>query len=207
MSTWAVIPVKQLAESKRRLAHILSPKGRADLIFGFLEHLLNVLAESPSIDHILVVTSDPAVTALARERQISVLLEAAPVGLNEAVARGIAMAQAEGAMATLILPADLPFASAEDIEQVLAAYSPENVPMMAICSDENGTGTNALFLAPPGGFNFHYGPDSYQAHLAEARSRDRMIHEVCAPGLRFDLDTEDDWLAYNGQLDRVTGVM
>ena len=37
-------------------------------------------------------------------------------------------------------------------------------------------------------------------HLAEAARRGRSAHVVPAPGLRFDLDTESDWLVYNGYL-------
>jgi 2-phospho-L-lactate/phosphoenolpyruvate guanylyltransferase len=205
MNTWAIIPVKPLRESKRRLERLLSTDERADLILHILGDLLATLDQVGEVDRILVVTGDPAVTALAHQRQINVLDEATTAGLNEAVSRGIAKAQVGGATAALILPADLPFARVEDIEQVLATYAPEDAPMMAICGDEIERGTNALFLAPPGGFTFHYGEDSYQAHLAEARRCGRTIFKVRAPGLRFDLDTEDDWLVYNGQLDRVAG--
>ena len=63
--------------------------------------------------------------------------------------------------------------------------------------------SNALLLAPPGDFTFRYGPGSYHAHLAEAAARDRAIHIGNAPGLRFDLDTEGDWLAYRDCLIQV----
>jgi 2-phospho-L-lactate/phosphoenolpyruvate guanylyltransferase len=205
MTTWAIIPVKPLRESKRRLERLLSTDERADLILHFLGDLLATLDQVGEIDRVLIVTGDPAVMALADKHGVDLLFEASPAGLNAAAVLGVAHAAKAGATAVLILPADLPFARIEDIEQMLAAYAPENVPIMAICGDETETGTNALFLAPPGGFTFHYGPDSFQAHLAEARSRGRMIFMVQAPGLRFDLDTEDHWLVYNGQLDGIAG--
>ena len=73
-------------------------------------------------------------------------------------------------------------------------------PLLVICPDEAEDGTNALLLAPPGEFTFRYGPGSFRAHLAEAARRGRSAHVVPAPGLRFDLDTESDWLVYNGYL-------
>ena len=73
-------------------------------------------------------------------------------------------------------------------------------PLLAVCPDEAEDGTNALLLAPPGDFTFRYGPGSFRAHLAEAERRGRPAHVVPAPGLRFDLDTESDWLVYNGYL-------
>jgi len=73
-------------------------------------------------------------------------------------------------------------------------------PSFVICPDEAEDGTNALLLAPPGDFTFRYGPGSFHAHLAEAERRGRAVAVVPAPGLRFDLDTESDWLVYNGYL-------
>lgn len=203
MSTWTIIPVKPLHESKRRLAHLLTPDDRASLIYGFLENLLAVLGQAPSIDHILVVTADPAVATLARDRGASVLVEAAPSGLNDAVNRGVDTAMGEGATAVLVLPVDLPFIRIEDVEQLVAALAGVNQPAVVICGDETEDGTNALLLSPPGNFTFRYGPASFRAHLAEARERDRRPLIEQPPGLRFDLDTESDWLVYNGYLVQV----
>lgn len=213
MTIWAIIPVKQLHESKRRLEHVLSVEARATLIAQFLDHLLTVIDEAPDIDRVLLVTGDPAVIALAEEHEADILLERDPDGLNSAVAGGVARATESGAAVVLILPADLPFARVEDLEQMLSpltskrrpslAGRPQNAngrPLFTITGDANEEGTNALLLAPPGDFTFHYGPGSFQAHLAEARARGREIHVINAPGLRFDLDTESDWLIYNGHL-------
>ncbi len=71
-------------------------------------------------------------------------------------------------------------------------------PLLAVCGDEADEGTNALLLAPPGDFTFRYGSGSFRAHLAEAAARGRATYTVNAPGLRFDLDTESDWMAYCG---------
>lgn len=241
MSTWAVIPVKQLRESKRRLRHLLTPDERAELIARFLDNLLLTLSAAPGIDRALVVTCDPAVVQLARRHGADVLLEAAADGLNAAAARGMRHAAAQGATAVLVLPADLPFARVEDIEAMLSRpptadrrppeegpgsrvqvpgeqgvsletrhspLAPSSLtpgpwplaPSFVICPDEAEDGTNALLLAPPGDFTFRYGPGSFHAHLAEAERRGRAVAVVPAPGLRFDLDTESDWLVYNGYL-------
>lgn len=200
MTTWAIIPVKSLRESKRRLERLLSADERADLIFHFLDDLLITLMQVREIDRILIVTGDPAVAALAEQRGLDLLVEPSPVGLNAAVALGAAHAAEAGATAALILPADLPFARFSDIEQMLRPLDRLDPPLLAICADEAETGTNALLLAPPGGFTFRYGPGSFYAHLAEARAGGREIVVVQASGLRFDLDTESDWYAYNGYL-------
>jgi 2-phospho-L-lactate guanylyltransferase len=213
MTTWAVIPVKQLRESKRRLAHILSPEDRAGLIYRFLDDLLAVLNRAEGIDRVLVVTADPAVRELAGHYAAEVIDERYPAGLNAAVALGVDYAARHGATAVLILPADLPFARVEDIEGMIRpltadrrpltqrqSLSPDHRPLLAITGDETEQGTNALLLAPPRAFTFRYGPGSFQAHLAQATAGGRTVHIINAPGLRFDLDTESDWLVYNGYL-------
>ncbi len=181
MTTWAIIPVKPLHESKRRLAHLLSAGARAELIHRFLDNLLATLNEAPGIDHVLVVTGDGEVTALAESHGAVVLVEAEPRGLNEAATRGAALAARQGATAVLILPADLPFARIEDIERMLRPLGDRDLPLLAVCGDETEDGTNALLLAPPGDFTFHYGPDSYRAHLDEAAARGRAAEDRAIP--------------------------
>lgn len=203
MTTWAIIPVKPLHDSKRRLAHLLSAEARAELIHHFLDDLLSVLNETPGIDHVLVVSGDQMVIALGQKFGAEILIEATPAGLNEAVTRGVAHAARRDTTAVLILPADLPFAHVEDIERVLRPLEEAYGPLLAICGDEAENGTNALLLAPPGDFIFHYGPGSYHAHLNEAAARGRTTCIINAPGLRFDLDTEGDWLAYRDCLIQV----
>lgn len=203
MTTWAIIPVKPLHDSKRRLAHLLSAEARAELIHHFLDNLLANLSEAPGIDGVLVVTGDAEVTALAESHGAAVLVETEPSGLNEAARRGAALTARQGATAALILPADLPFARVEDIERMLRPLEEAYGPLLAVCGDEVEDGTNALLLAPPGDFTFHYGPGSYRAHLDEAAARGRTTCIINAPGLRFDLDTEGDWLAYRDCLIQV----
>ena len=197
MTTWAVIPVKHLRESKRRLAHLLTPDERADLILSFLDNMLATLNETPGIDRTLVVTGDPVVSTLAGKYGAELLIEFEPAGLNAAVSIGVARATAQGASAVLILPADLPFASVEDIEEALRSLYTLPSPLMAIAGDGEEEGTNALLLAPPDGFTFRYGPGSFRAHLAEGS--DRTVGIIDPSGLRFDLDTESDWLLYTRQ--------
>ena len=67
---------------------------------------------------------------------------------------------------------------------------------LAICSDSERNGTNALFVCPPTGFNFQYGPGSFQRHLDEATRLGLAHCIVDVPGIKFDLDTEEDYQAY-----------
>jgi 2-phospho-L-lactate guanylyltransferase len=223
MGIWVVIPVKPLKDVKRRLAGVLAADERARLIEQFLGHELDVLRRAAAgygvVMRALVVTSDPAVAALAGQCGAEVLMEDEADGLNVAVARGVGYAGARGANGVLVLPADLPFLTPEDIGLLLQTVPSERNgyssgklsgveksergqrPLMAICADKAGTGTNALLLAPPVGFTFHYGPDSFRLHTAEAARRGLVCQIVFAPGLSFDLDTEEEWRLYLERLE------
>jgi 2-phospho-L-lactate guanylyltransferase len=193
-SIWAIVPVKPLPESKRRLAHILSVVERADLIHRFLTHTLTVLNQSGVVDRILVVSSDERVLATAQMHGADLLVETAVRGLNPAVTHAAQFAADSGATAVLILPADLPFIEREDV--VIMVQAGMHNPCAVICSDDKGSGTNALLISPPNAFTFHYGVDSFQHHLHEAAQHGLAPHIVHAPGLKFDLDTEEDWRKY-----------
>lgn len=193
-SIWAIVPVKPLHESKRRLAHILSAQERADLIHHFLTHTLAVLNQSGVIRQILVVSSDERALATAQRFGAELLVETAVRGLNPAVTQATRFAADLGATSVLILPADLPFIKKQDVAIMVAKK--QDGPHVVICSDDQGKGTNALLISPPGNFTFHYGPGSFQQHLQEARKRDRTISIIHDSNLQFDLDTEADWHKY-----------
>lgn len=199
---WAIIPVKPLQHSKMRLAHLLTAAQRAELIAEFLTRTLAALRQTPVLSNILIVTNDIDVQVLAQQHGAQILPERTPQGLNMAVRRGVKAATGAGASAILILPADLPFVTAQDVQQMLALLpEQENGQgngrwLMAICSDTAQQGTNALLLSPPTPFNFHYGPGSYHLHLQEARCRSRTIYTPTISGFQFDLDTEADWQHY-----------
>ena len=82
-STWIVIPVRSLTDGKRRLAPVLGPDERADLVRRlFLRTLEAALAAGPPV---LVVSPDPAALALARDHGAAGLEEPRPVELNHAL--------------------------------------------------------------------------------------------------------------------------
>lgn len=217
MTTWAIVPVKPLRDGKSRLAHILSADERAQLTTYMLQRTLDILNSMSSIYRTLVISRDPAVLKLARQRNAFTFGEGEKLGLNMALTRAAHIVAAQKAAGVLILPADLPLITTGDIDVMLAGVSPlrsspqvngTNGRMMeravAICPDRTNDGTNALYISPPLGFTFHYGAQSFQNHLDEAERlgiQGRIVH---APGLKFDLDTEEDWhkfLALNGNRD------
>lgn len=222
MDIWVLVPVKSLRRSKNRLAHLLTAEERAQLVYGLLQRELAILSQMAAISEILVISGDPVVWNLARQFGALVEEEPEPQGLNAAVSRGVAIAAANGASGALLLPVDLPFVTAAEVTMMVEAGlgkrstdwgAEDALPsaegngaqsgkggsrLLAISADEDGEGTNALFLDPKMDFTFHYGPGSYQLHMQEAERRGLSVCIVSTPGLQFDLDNEEDWLIYQG---------
>jgi 2-phospho-L-lactate guanylyltransferase len=206
MNIWLIIPVKSLKESKSRLANLLTEDQRKELTCKLLLQLIEVSRQVGQIQRILIVTPDPEVESLVSHHDAITLLESGTHGLNGALVESRDYAAAD-ADCILILPCDLPFITRLDIEMLLAPLadadsnsiggSPEqNRPLMVICPDQHGDGTNALLLCELKDFIFNYGPDSFRKHLQEASLRGLEINRVEPDGVKFDLDSEDDWHEY-----------
>lgn len=192
--TTAIIPVKPLRESKTRLAHLLSATERATLMGCLLDRMLVALRQT-AVSQIIVVSGDEMVLQQARAAGVCALAEQQPYALNSAVSQAHHFAIGQGADGVLVLPADLPFIETADITTMLTtAQTHPARPLLVICSDEAGQGTNALLLTPPAPFTFHYGPNSFARHTQEAERNGRIVQVVNGRSLQFDLDTEADWI-------------
>jgi len=71
-TVWAVVPVKGLARAKTRLAGVLSPSARRELVVTMFEEVLEVLRGTPGIGPILVVTADAKIAALGARKGATV---------------------------------------------------------------------------------------------------------------------------------------
>jgi 2-phospho-L-lactate guanylyltransferase len=220
MTTWAIIPVKPLRYGKSRLSHILSADERAELTTQMLNRTLSVLQNVPTIYRTLVLSRDPVALKIGRHYGAYTYGEGEKQDLNLALTRAAHIAAAQQASGILIIPADLPLITEEDVSLMLAGTAPTMNGMhggnhsnggfnvhatrtVAICPDRNEDGTNALYISPPTGFEFRFGEGSYRRHLREAERLGMQSRIVHAPGLKFDLDTEEDLQMYrmlNGTL-------
>jgi 2-phospho-L-lactate/phosphoenolpyruvate guanylyltransferase len=184
----AVVPVKDLRGTKSRLAPVLHPGARAGLTLYMMGRVVAALREA-GVEDVCVVSPDRIVLNEAQRRGAIPLIQESR-GLNPALEEGRRRALDLGASTLLVLPADLPLLDAEDVRAVLKEAG--EGPSVVISPDGAHSGTNALLIQPPDVLPFAFGPDSFEAHLEAARSRnlDVRICERCH--LSFDLDTAGD---------------
>lgn len=184
MNCWALIPVKAFTESKGRLANVLSPAERQQMAALMLEDVIAALRAAEHIAGIAIVTS----ATLPRHPDLLYLTDPG-MGLNAAVTAGVNELAARGASAVLVLHGDLPLLTASEVDALVAAGRATG---LALAPDRREEGTNAIYLAPPTGFEFHFGHLSYGRHRAEAARAGRTPATLKLPGLGFDVDEATD---------------
>lgn len=145
-----------------------------------LAMLGDVLAAALAAGATLVVTGDDAGAGLARELGASVVDDPGG-GQGAAVAAALARA---GAGAALVVNADLPCVTADDLEALAAAIPAHG---LALVEAHDGT-TNALGLSSPSVFAPVYGPGSADRFRGLAAGS----VTVAVPNLVDDVDTLAD---------------
>lgn len=190
MTFWAIVPVKPLGRGKSRLAEVLTNEERADLNRRLLAHTLDTLVAIPEIEQVLVVSRDQSALALARDFGARTLQESGAPQLNVALTRATLVAKNYAASGIMIVPADLPLITTEDVHAMLARA--KNPPVMVIAPDRHLQGTNALLISPAGLIEYEFGPNSFQKHSQSAREAGARLEVFELPSLGLDMDLPED---------------
>lgn len=199
----AILPVKGLDAAKARLADVLSPWERRQLVLAMLADTLDA-ALAAGLAQVSVLSPDARVLALAEGAGARTIYDdTGAVSLNQALVQAVKQRCAE-ADAVLVLLADVPLATSGELASMvqtgyrIAASDSGAGRAVVIAQDRPGRGTNALFLRPPTAIPLRFGPDSLSRHVAEAMSRG-IPHQICRlPGLSIDLDTAADLRVFLG---------
>lgn len=190
MSLWAIVPVKPLRRGKSRLAGTLTEEERADLNQKLLVQTLKTLSNLKELDQVLVVSRDPQALTIARNHGAKTIQEDGQPQLNTALARATVLAQVQAIQGVLILPADLPLLTTDDVLTLIdRAAKP---PVVVIAPDRHKKGTNALLMVPPGLIEYEFGEDSFQRHCERAKKVGAKLEVVELPSLGLDLDMPED---------------
>ena len=190
MTLWAIVPVKPLRRGKSRLAGMLTEDERTALNQELLEHTLKILSSLKELDQVLVVSRDPHALTIARNHGAKTVQEDGQPHLNTALARATVMAQVHSIRGILVLPADLPLLTADDVIALIdRAAKP---PVVVIAPDRHGKGTNALLMVPAGQIEYDFGEGSFQRHCDRAKKSGARLEIVELPSLGLDLDLPED---------------
>jgi 2-phospho-L-lactate/phosphoenolpyruvate guanylyltransferase len=184
------VPVKPLRRGKSRLSGALTEEERTTLNQELLERTLSTLSTLKELDQVLVVSRDPHALTIARNHGAKTVQEDGQPHLNTALARATVMAQLHATQGVLILPADLPLLTADDVLALIdRAAKP---PVVVIAPDRHRKGTNALLMVPPQQIEYEFGEGSFQRHCERAKQSGARLEIVELPSLGLDLDLPED---------------
>jgi 2-phospho-L-lactate guanylyltransferase len=189
----ALVPVKNLSAGKSRLSRVLSPADRERLSAFMLRRVLQVLHGSGRFDLVCLVTHDERVAKIGQPCEVRVIWEPEPTNENRAIEYATEICHSLGAESLLVLPADIPFLTVQDVEAILTGTTRE--PNVTLCPSKEGTGTNALLRTPPDVIPARFGPNSFFLHRLEAQAKKIPCGVYPLPRVALDIDTPEDLLA------------
>lgn len=190
MTLWAIVPVKPLRRGKSRLAGALTEDERAELNRLLLERTLKTLTELKEVKQVLVVSRDSSALTLARDLGARTVQEDGAPHLNTALKRATVVAQVYASHGVLVLPADLPLLSKQDILTLIERAT--DPPVVVIAPDRHQKGTNALLLSPANLIEYDFGENSFKRHCERAKKAGARLEIVTLPTLGLDLDVPED---------------
>ena len=185
----AVVPVKDTAQAKQRLAGMLSAEQRRELALAMAEDVHQTLAAAAGLAGILVDTAYPAAAAIAARYGARVTGDGARADHTAAVAAAAQRLAAEG-FDMLALPGDIPLVEPADIARLLAAQRPP--PAFTIVPARDQMGSNALLCSPADAVPLRFGDGSFFPHLHAARARGIEPVVMRLPRIALDIDTPED---------------
>ena len=183
-----LVPVKNLANAKQRLAHVLQQSSRTELAQAMLGDVLQALAESAA-DEVSLVTSDPFAIELAHHYQFAVIHDDSNLSQTAAIEVATRACESRGIQSTLVIPADIPLIEAADIRAIYQG-APGNGTVLVSSADQRGT--NAALRRPAALFPLRFGNDSFMPHLVAAIATRATCVVLWLPRIALDIDTPHD---------------
>ncbi len=185
---FAILPVKSPRNAKQRLTGFLAVEQREALARMLYRQTLATLCQAGGIDCVAVVTSDREVAEHARGCGALVFDEDEQVSHSVSADAACLRAMEMGAKTVLLVPIDVPTATAADFTRLAASARPG----LIVVPSSDGTGTNALVRTPPNCIESRFGPGSFHAHCNQATAKGLDLDVLRLPGLMFDIDTPED---------------
>lgn len=188
MTIEAVVALKTLAQSKRRLAAVLNDSQRCDLVEAMAQDVLSCLMAHPEIDTVHAVCGEGWKRSALPEGPLVVWQEAESQG-GGLIAAYEMIAANTVAERLLFIHADLPFLGHEDISAVIAASFDHHA---VFSPDLSEAGTNAVLRWRHQSMPLCFGESSFARHRQAAETAKTPWRVVLARGVATDVDEPAD---------------
>ena len=187
---WAVVPLKNIRHAKQRLAPLLTPGERSQLMLAMVSDVLAALTQTPGLAGILLVSRAPEAAELARNNGCELYAEAEGADLSESVqAAGGYLVANRDAKGTLIVPGDVPLITPADVTAILSDHR-----RFTLVPDSEGDGTNCIVSSPPNLIRYRFDGHSFKPHAEAAFGIGITPRIVLNEAFGIDVDTPRDLL-------------
>ena len=184
-----LVPIKNTASAKQRLASVLDQSLRTELAQAMLTDVLTTLYAWKDRPKVGIVTNDPYATRLAAECQFDVIPDPDNPGETGAIEMATRICVERGEESTLVIPADIPLIESWELEEIYK-HAPAEGSVLVPAGD--GRGTNAALRRPASLFPLRFGNDSFKPHHAVAQATGKPCVVLNLPGIAVDVDNPQD---------------
>lgn len=184
-----LIPIKNTASAKQRLASILDQPARTQLAQAMLTDVLTTLHEWRNRPKVGIVTGDPYAMKLAEEYQFEVIPDPDNPGETGAIEMATRVCVEREEESTLVIPADIPLIQSWELEEIYK-HAPAAGSVLVPAGD--GRGTNAALRRPANLFPLRFGNDSFKPHHAAAQKTGKPCIILKLHGIAVDVDNPPD---------------
>lgn len=186
-----LVPIKDTATAKQRLARVLDQAARTELARAMLHDVLTTLHNWENRPAVGIVTGDSYATQLAAEYEFEVIPDRDNPGETGAIEMATRVCVERGVNETLVIPADIPLIQVRELEEILR-QAPLEGSVLVPAGD--GRGTNAALRRPADLFPLKFGNDSFKPHHAAALATGKPCVVLKLPGIAVDVDNPADLL-------------
>ena len=186
-----LVPIKNTASAKQRLAAVLDQPARTQLAQAMLTDVLTTLHAWKNRPKVGIVTSDPYAITLAAEYRFEVIPDPDNPGETGAIEMATRVCVERGEESTLVIPADIPLIASWELEEIYK-HSPAEGSVLVPAGD--GRGTNAALRRPANLFPLRFGNDSFKPHHAAALATGKPCVVLNLSGIAVDVDNPPDLL-------------
>lgn len=184
-----LVPVKNTATAKQRLASVLDQPSRTQLAQAMLHDVLTAVHRWSNRPAVGIVTGDPYAAKLAEEFKFEVIPDPNNPGETGAIEMATRICVERGEESTLVIPADIPLIEPWELEEIFK-HAPDSGTVLVPAGD--GRGTNAALRRPADLFPLRFGNDSFKPHHAAAQATGKPCIVLQLPGIAVDVDNPSD---------------
>jgi 2-phospho-L-lactate guanylyltransferase len=180
-----LIPFKNLATAKQRLAAALNQQQRSQLAEAMLRDVMTAATGVSARIDVALVTGDASAQQMAEEFGFLVIEDTRNESETAAIKMATARCEQRGYDTTIVAPADIPLITSDELQRVLDA-APDEGAVFVPAYDRRGS--NCILRHPASIIPLRFGDDSFVPHCAAMKRTGKELIILELPGIGLDID-------------------